>query len=757
MVEYEVVGLEALWVKVIALRMNLLIGVVYAPGYDSEVFSKLRTSMERSRSHLRRNILMLGDFNCPNISWSDKASGSSERERDLLSLQSEFRLWQKVRQITRERGKSCSSLELVFVSQLGLIRNVRTIKPPAATNDHHGLQFFLMLMTPKFVVKSRKQWKVDDVTSTEFRRMLASVDWNGMFDVQCNSDVAVSVFQEKFLSAASSCFQLKTVGSGRLLRPSLSATVVEYLRKCRSAYQKWRKTEDPADQTAWKALEARKKRLILRDKHRRLRNIAKSFRRHSTAVWDPIPPIPVPGSDDRYLVYPQDKAEFISKTLADEYVDCPVHCKAHLPPLHVCLMEPAISPRCPDLLITTTAILAIIRKLDVNKAAGSSLITNRLLKVAGTAIVYPLPRLFNLIIQTGQFPTVWKKADVVPIPKKGGSAFRPISLLPPLSKLFEKNLADHLSNYLYQNKLFSDSQYGFRKRRSTEMQLARMSHHFPQVLLQRNEADVVLLDFFPSMELLVRYWPCSSDYLRGRSQLVMVDGYFSDDQPVKSGVPQGSVFGPTFFTVAVNSLSTCVKSTVLQYADDVVLHRTVSSEDDCRALQEDLENLAVWCRNAGLDMNSRKSQHLRISNRKEKTEIPGGSYKFASDPKPTENEGECLGVTYSSRLDWTAQVDKVTAKCRKRLYAINVYFPRCFGSVKQLLFKSIVRSVMDYASSAWSVSAKCLQRQLENIQKFLRSIRFSKMETTDSHDTDFIQYRQHLAEVQWLPLWQRRL
>ncbi|GAU99943.1 hypothetical protein RvY_10874 [Ramazzottius varieornatus] len=65
---------------------------------------------------------------------------------------------------------------------------------------------------------------------------------------------------------------------------------------------------------------------------------------------------------------------------------------------------------------------------------------------------------------------------------------------------------------------------------------------------------------------------------------------------------------------------------------------------------------------------------------------------------------------------------------------------------------------MDYASSAWSVSANGLRRQLEKIQKkFLRSIRLRKMETTDSHDTDLIQYRQHLAEVQWLPLWRRRL
>ncbi|GAU92134.1 hypothetical protein RvY_04252 [Ramazzottius varieornatus] len=60
MKELEVAGLEVLWVKLIALRMNLLLEVVYAPGYDVEAFSKLRTSMERIPPHLRRNIVLVG-------------------------------------------------------------------------------------------------------------------------------------------------------------------------------------------------------------------------------------------------------------------------------------------------------------------------------------------------------------------------------------------------------------------------------------------------------------------------------------------------------------------------------------------------------------------------------------------------------------------------------------------------------------------------------------------------------------------------
>ncbi|GAU88294.1 hypothetical protein RvY_01022 [Ramazzottius varieornatus] len=109
-------------------------------------------------------------------------------------------------------------------------------------------------------------------------------------------------------------------------------------------------------------------------------------------------------------------------------------------------------------------------------------------------------------------------------------------------------------------------------------------------------------------------------------------------------------------------------------------------------------------------------------------------------------------------MDWAGQVDKVGAKCRKRLYSIKAFFPRRFGMVKQLLFKSLVRSVIDYASSSWHTTGKGLQKKLENIQKkFLQSIRLGCLEGNERHDADFAQYRQHLGETGWHPLWQRRL
>ncbi|GAU91525.1 hypothetical protein RvY_03761 [Ramazzottius varieornatus] len=265
--------------------------------------------------------------------------------------------------------------------------------------------------------------------------------------------------------------------------------------------------------------------------------------------------------------------------------------------------------------------------------------------------------------------------DVVAVPKKGGSAFRPISLLPPLSELFEKILADHVTHFLDSNKLYSDSQFGFRRQRSTEMQLLQMCHQFSQVLLERKEADVIFLDCTKAFDRLPHdvvvtslqkhgvdehLLALFSDYLKDRNQRVMVDGFFSEEIAVKSGVPQGSILGPTFFTVEVNGLSGAFESRVLQYADDIVLYRKVSGEEDCHALQEDLNNLAKWCSEVGLEIKPQKSQHLRISNKIKKTAIPAGNYSFNAVLIPTEAEAECLGVTIASRMDWAGQVDKLT-------------------------------------------------------------------------------------------------
>ncbi|GAU91649.1 hypothetical protein RvY_03868 [Ramazzottius varieornatus] len=249
-----------------------------------------------------------------------------------------------------------------------------------------------------------------------------------------------------------------------------------------------------------------------------------------------------------------------------------------------------------------------------------------------------------------------------------------------------------------------------------------------------------------------------ADYLRGRTQRVMVGGYYSEYSEVRSGVPQGSVLGPLLFIVAVNKLSVSVRCELYQYADDLVAHQVISKPEDCRAFQESLDQLGENCEEAGLSLNPSKSQHVRISfKRSGSVPVPQGNYSISDQKIPTKSQTTCLGVVLDRKLNWTAQIDAVTAKCRKRLHAIRSYFPLQLGAARQLLYISLVRPVAEYACSVWNPTNHKHQRQLEQVQKdFLKSIRLSKI-PKGQHDGDFSQYRQHLAEVKWDHLWTRRV
>ncbi|GAU94253.1 LOW QUALITY PROTEIN: hypothetical protein RvY_06064 [Ramazzottius varieornatus] len=496
--------------------------------------------MEHIPPFLRRNLIIVGDFNCPKIQWEGKSNGKSARDRDLISLKKQFKLWQK----------------------FGFVRNTHVVPPPSSTCDHRAIETRLLLSTPNFKPTPKPVWKIDGDKINFFKETLSSIDWRSIFDVMCNVDVAVSVFQDKFVAAAKSAFQQRSVGAQRLHRPSLPERAIDSLRRCGSAYKQWRRTKDQVDFLRWKEVEASKRRIIQSEKYRRLCNLPG---RNPRTVWKhikkntsnaPILPIPVHGEEERYIVHPQEKAEFISKEFAQVYIACPQHCP---PPANSCgepiRIQSPKTPHCPPLRITTPLILEQLRRFDSSKASGSFLITNRLLKIAGTSILYPLSRLFNLIVSCKQYPTVWKQADVVPVPKKGCSQFPSISVLPPLSKLFEKIVANHLTNYLNSHGLLSDSQFGFRRRRSTEMQLLLMAHHYSQALLRREEVDAVFLDCSKAFDKLPHSTIVASlsshgverelkdllsDYLPGRIQRVVIDGHFSTERAVPSGVSQGT-------------------------------------------------------------------------------------------------------------------------------------------------------------------------------------------------------------------------
>jgi Reverse transcriptase (RNA-dependent DNA polymerase) len=244
-----------------------------------------------------------------------------------------------------------------------------------------------------------------------------------------------------------------------------------------------------------------------------------------------------------------------------------------------------------------------------------------------------LTHVVNHVIMTSSFPSLWKTGLVVPIPKVGGSSqlpdFRPISVLPVLSKVMEKLLFDQLLDHLNTNNMLSEFQSGFRRSHSTVTALAKILDDIHLAVENDGFCVAVLLDFskaFDSMShpLLLRKlkhnYGLSSvacrligSFLDGRRQRVVVNNETSSEQSVSSGSPQGSILSPILFACFINDIKDAVRHCRFHlYADDLQVY-TVGLGDlqqSVAMVNSNLEGIGQWTAENSLKLNANKTQGI---------------------------------------------------------------------------------------------------------------------------------------------------
>ena len=214
-----------------------------------------------------------------------------------------------------------------------------------------------------------------------------------------------------------------------------------------------------------------------------------------------------------------------------------------------------------------------------------------------------------------------------------------------------------------------------------------------------------------------------------RKQAVGVHGQLSDLASVISGVPQGTVLGPCLFLIHLIGISTNISSqtVVSSFADDTRLLRGVKTEEDCEALQDDLDNLYTWADEIGMMFNAGKFELLRFWPEREKA--PDILY-MAPDGGPIE-EKECLrdlGVRISTDLSFGDQIDLVVQSGSQMAgWALRTFRSRERGVMLTLL-RSLVQPRLDYCSQLWSPRDQYSINRLESVQRqFISQIRDSNL------------------------------
>ncbi|KAK3099494.1 hypothetical protein FSP39_005280 [Pinctada imbricata] len=279
--------------------------------------------------------------------------------------------------------------------------------------------------------------------------------------------------------------------------------------------------------------------------------------------------------------------------------------------------------------ISEEEVLDLLTKLNIKKSAGTDNIGPKILKIAAPIIFKPISHIINLSIATCTFPDKMKEAKITPIYKKGDKStpgnYRPISILPTLSKIFEKHLASQIRNYLNDFDLLVKEQSGFREHHSCMSALTKMTENWLSEIDNGNLTGTVYLDFSKAFDLVnhdillqklqMYQFDDSSlnllkSYLKNRCQEVRLGKYVSNKTELIAGVPQGSVLGPLLFILFINDMPLIVKKSIIDiFADDATLQNSSQKIDEInKNLQTDIDYIQAWCKQNDMVLNETKTK-----------------------------------------------------------------------------------------------------------------------------------------------------
>lgn len=209
-------------------------------------------------------------------------------------------------------------------------------------------------------------------------------------------------------------------------------------------------------------------------------------------------------------------------------------------------------------------------------------------------------------------------------------------------------------------------------------------------------------------------------FLRNRTQFVTANNADSSPCSVTSGMPQGSVLGPLLFLIYINDLPISINSTIRLFADDCVIYRVIKSASDSSLLQSDLNKVSSWCNIWLMRLNTNKCKVMRISHRSANENlIP---YNISGSLLEQVTTYKYLGIDITANLSWQAHIDYIVNNANRMLGYLRRNFSMAPSSLKLLLYKTLVRSKLEYACSVWDPGLETLTNQLESVQN--RSARF---------------------------------
>lgn len=419
---------------------------------------------------------------------------------------------------------------------------------------------------------------------------------------------------------------------------------------------------------------------------------------------------------------------------------------------------------------TETIVLKLLNKLQVHKATGLDNISSRLIKVSAPIISDSLTVIINKSIETGIFPSQWKYAKVFPLFKANDRTdrlnYRPISVLPMLSKICERIVYDQLYTYLSKNNILNKYQSGFRSLHSTVTALLDATNEW---YLNMDNDMINLITFLDLakafdtvshhilLEKLNVYGICGksldwfASYLSNRQQSCVVEGHISKPQKITCGVPQGSILGPLLFLLFINDLPTCLQYTKARmYADDTSLSAASKSTSELQShVKCDLDSIHKWLKANKLSLNVTKTEYMYIATSFKLANL-GRIFPITIGNQPIKRvkSTKCLGVYFDENMSWSKHIDHLSKKVCRSINGLKQ--ARKFVPKQTLvsIYNALTQPYFDYCDTVWGNLSKGPSSCLQKLQN--RAARIITFQGYDTRSADI------LEELNWENLSQRR-
>lgn len=399
------------------------------------------------------------------------------------------------------------------------------------------------------------------------------------------------------------------------------------------------------------------------------------------------------------------------------------------------------------------AELRLAIKGKSNKSPGVDRVVREFLQNSPDSMLRVLLEFYNVIWSTGQVPTAWKHAIVLPILKNGKdrtapSSYRPISLTSVLSKVMEKMASNRLQWYMERYGLFNSQQSGFRKGRSTTDHLLRLQDRVIKYTATGGHVLAVFLDVEKAFDMLWndglmvklaqlgvagKMFKWIGNFVHDRTFQVRVGNSLSHNKVLENGTAQGAQISPSLFIVMNNDLVDLLPKDLSAslFADDLEYDAAGTSIPHLvKLVQRGLDVTENWCDTTGMRISHLKSVAVLFTKSIARHDI---KLTINGNEIPVVKSAKFLGMTFDNRLSWSNHIKELAERCNKRINVMRAIAGNDWGAQQSTLltvYRAIIRPVIDYGSIVYDSGSTSLMSAVDSVQYRALKIVYGAMKGT---------------------------